>query len=805
MNITTNNLKRNYVTLLFATLIIGLSIFWIIMQMSTPEPLKSSTSLKNFSAERAMEYIKPVTQNPHPTGTLENEKVLNYIVKTVKKIGYKCDIQQGTSFLRSDFLNYRASNVKNIIVRIKGKNNTKSVMLTAHYDTTPGGPGVSDDMSGVATLIETMRALKENKPLNNDVIFLFTDGEELDLNGAMLFAQKCPLFKNVGLILNMEARGNKGQSFMFETSGNNGKLMSEFSKVVPYPSATSLSYDVYSMLDNDTDFSVYKNAGKLGFNFSAISGADSYHSMLDNYKNMDRGTLQQNGYYALSLLKHFGNIKLSDNLKKSDCIYFNLSKRILVTYPTIFNPILSVVAIFLFIAVMITGMKKKKLSIKGVTISFISFIITVGIMGIFAKVLEFLIGLHLGKYYSMILLDNSLNKFWLGTILLLTCGLYMVICTIKFKKLKFRVLELVLGPQILLLIACIAMLFEFTGAHYLVVWPLIFMLLTILIVLLLFKDKLDGHYNLAHLVIIFLIPEIVTLMFLLPIINLLYLAIGYEQIIAYIILFALVLACMIPYILLITDTFKYAVFIVPVFIAITLVTLGQHNLKFSPQHPLQSKPVSYVLNSETNKAYWVKMDRSTNEWSKQFFVNKSNKDNLIEVLPFIKKGLLVSDAPVNNFKAPELKLTKDVTKNGTRVIMFHVKSLRKATNMYIRIPWKVNIKNIDINGVGLSKFTSSKFETKNLTQKPEPKKIITDNGITYILNDHWNIAYCGLPEDGADVTIKVKYNKPFKIQLIDETNGLSAIKGFKIKDKPNYIITSSGESDTIRVSKYYNF
>jgi hypothetical protein len=50
----------------------------------------------------------------------------------------------------------------------------------------PTGPGASDDGSGVAALLETARALAIGTPLRNDVIFLFTDAEEVGLLGAAL-------------------------------------------------------------------------------------------------------------------------------------------------------------------------------------------------------------------------------------------------------------------------------------------------------------------------------------------------------------------------------------------------------------------------------------------------------------------------------------------------------------------------------------------------------------------------------------------------------------------------------------------
>ena len=72
----------------------------------------------------------------------------------------------------------------NVIGRIPGTANSKAFTLMAHYDSVPFGPGAADDGAGVVTLLETARALKAGPPLKNDVIFLFTDGEEAGEVGA---------------------------------------------------------------------------------------------------------------------------------------------------------------------------------------------------------------------------------------------------------------------------------------------------------------------------------------------------------------------------------------------------------------------------------------------------------------------------------------------------------------------------------------------------------------------------------------------------------------------------------------------
>src|SRR5207253_446279 len=61
------------------------------------------------------------------------------------------------------------------------------VILAAHYDSVPAGPGVSDDGTGVATLLEIARAVRQEH-FAHPVTFLVDDGEESGLLGAEAFA-----------------------------------------------------------------------------------------------------------------------------------------------------------------------------------------------------------------------------------------------------------------------------------------------------------------------------------------------------------------------------------------------------------------------------------------------------------------------------------------------------------------------------------------------------------------------------------------------------------------------------------------
>ena len=57
-----------------------------------------------------------------------------------------------------------------VVARLEGSNpGGKAVLLMAHYDSVPAGPGAGDDLSGVAAILEAARALKAGPPPANPV------------------------------------------------------------------------------------------------------------------------------------------------------------------------------------------------------------------------------------------------------------------------------------------------------------------------------------------------------------------------------------------------------------------------------------------------------------------------------------------------------------------------------------------------------------------------------------------------------------------------------------------------------------
>src|SRR5262249_16518321 len=171
------SVSRTGMTMRFIVLaIIAASLYMAFSQLSPPAARPESAPAEEFSSGRARKHVEAIAQMPHPVGSAEHQRVRDYILGELSRIGLNPQIQKVRVGSEGDGESGGGS-VENILARIHGTSNTKSVLLVAHYDSAPTSYGASDDGSGVATLLETARALKTISPLKSDIVLLFTDAE----------------------------------------------------------------------------------------------------------------------------------------------------------------------------------------------------------------------------------------------------------------------------------------------------------------------------------------------------------------------------------------------------------------------------------------------------------------------------------------------------------------------------------------------------------------------------------------------------------------------------------------------------
>jgi hypothetical protein len=337
---------RHPVSLILITLLVFLGV---LRTFSTPAPVGADAPDVVFSAVRAEAILAELLQEgrPHVAGSAANRVVRDRAIGHLEAAGYTPEIQ---SLFHCSARSGACSDVENVIAIKSGRVGRDAILLTAHYDSVWAGPGAADDGAGVAAILEIARMASDFPPFDNDVIFLLSDSEENGLLGAEAFARHHPAFARVKAVINLEARGVTGPSMLFETGEGNRSLIRLFAKNAPRPVANSLVYEIYKTLPNDTDYSVYKDAGVTGLNFAFAKGVAAYHSAIDDANHVDFGSLQHHGDNAWSMLQALGERDLRKIGSRENAGYIDVFGLFFSHYP---ESITGGLALFLGVWVMI--------------------------------------------------------------------------------------------------------------------------------------------------------------------------------------------------------------------------------------------------------------------------------------------------------------------------------------------------------------------------------------------------------------------------------------------------------------------
>ena len=137
--------------------------------------------------------------------------------------------------------------------------------------------------------------------------------------------------------------------------------------------ATSLTYEVYRLMPNDTDLTVYKQHGMAGWNFAFVGGLSYYHSPEDTPANLDPRTLQHQGENLLSMARHLVRLDL-DDVRRDDVVYFSILQRFVAIYPLSWVMPLLGNAALAYAAVLALGVAKGRVRLAEVAAGFATFL-----------------------------------------------------------------------------------------------------------------------------------------------------------------------------------------------------------------------------------------------------------------------------------------------------------------------------------------------------------------------------------------------------------------------------------------------
>lgn len=669
-----------------------LAILAVIFASMMPQYIsKDEEALAEFSTERALNQVQIIAQKPHFVGSTNHELVANYLKLELNRIGLETSIQEGFTLNGKGLL----VKSKNILARIKGTDSSKALLLLSHYDSAPHSfsKGASDDASGVATILEGIRAfLYAKEQHKNDIIILFSDAEELGLNGAALFVSKHPWAKEVGLVLNFEARGTSGPSYMLmETNKGNEGLVKEFANAkAKYPVSNSLMYSIYKMLPNDTDLTVFREQGNIqGFNFAFIDGHYNYHTQQDDIQHLNKTTLTHQGSYLMPLLKYFSNIDLNTTQTTEDHVYFSVPFGF-IHYPFSWVFPMSFIALGLLIFFIFIGKVKRIISFREIFKGFVPLLGSIMIAGL-VTFLGWKIILQLYPQYSDLLNGFTYNGHaYIGAFVALSIAICFAFYH-HFSEAKITMNHYV-APLILWIIINLILANSLTGAGFLII-PVYFGILLFGIFV------ITQHYSLG-LNLLFGIPALAIVA---PFILMFPIGLGLKILYGSAVLTVLLFGLLLP----IFGTFyrKGAWTILFFIIAISFFVYAGCHSDYEPGKA-KSNSLLYVYNADTDSAVWTTYDKNLDDWTKTYLGNTNQKAVGLNNLPIASKYnstfTYSAIAPKIELAKPTIAFLKDSVIGNNRYLKIKITPNRKVNRYDIYANKKMTFYDFKANGVSAS-------------------------------------------------------------------------------------------------------
>jgi hypothetical protein len=661
-----------------------------ILELKAPNAVPASAPQNEFSAERALDHVRAVAHVPHSTGTYANAEARRYIIRQLSGLGMNPQVFTAVG-IYNGYGALIAGRTTDVLARLPGTANSGAILLMAHYDSVSNGPGAADDGSGVAAILEGLRAVKTGSPLKNDLIVLITDGEEAGLLGADAFVASHPEMKDIGLLMNFEARGNRGPSLLFETSANNAALMNEVAKAAPYPVSSSLFYSLYKLLPNDTDFTVFRPAGIPGLNFAFGGHLEAYHSALDTPENLDTASLQHQGSYLVSLVRHFGQMDLA-NLKREsgEDIFFDWFGSNLVAYSERWVSIGQILVTFLLVLVIVYNVRRATIRPRrffaAIAASFVA-LLTIPVVMAVAGLLFFL--LLKGR---MLLGDTSANSFLLVGLVLLGVVMGSVVL-MKFRR-HFNLRELSLAGLTGVCILSWALALLLPAGSYLIFWPLFLAtagcsVLTIV--------KTASPKTQAAMV---LPAAAISVLLFAPVAYLLYvfLTLNLVSIAAIGLLIGLFFLICVPIANIATPERPWRAILLPMLVAAAAcVTVGILLSTFSSQHPRHDN-LLYSLNADDHTAVWISDNPVLDRYTAQFLGKTPNHQPIPNYLSGSQDRPFSASAPAMDLQPPISEIKADEQQGDLHHLRMNVKSQRGADLMEVRFDPSVKPVTIEIYG-----------------------------------------------------------------------------------------------------------
>ena len=327
--------------ILIVCAVVIMAVIWVVSwQGLQPTPPKPDDSA-GFSAIRALTAARLVLgEQPRPVGSQANIAAVARLKEYFVSLGYAPQEQIATVKVpgRGEVT------LRNIFIRKEGRQQLPAILLVSHHDSVAGSPGGSDNGMGVAVCLDAARMLTLQETPERPVIILVTDGEEVGLLGAKLFAQNHAWANDIGAVINIDNRGGDGPAQLFETGPNDLALINAIAPHITHPVMGSFFVEIYRRMPNGTDLTAFLARGQTGINIACTGAIARYHTSADTFNVVNLAALQHEGDMATQALSGLCAMP-ADAFPSDSAVFIDVFGRFIVAWPARSGVVLSFAAL----------------------------------------------------------------------------------------------------------------------------------------------------------------------------------------------------------------------------------------------------------------------------------------------------------------------------------------------------------------------------------------------------------------------------------------------------------------------------
>ncbi len=567
----------------------------------------------------------------------------------------------------------------------------------------------------------------------HDVIALFTDGEESGLLGAAAFVREHPWAKDINVVLNFEARGTSGRSFMFETGPGNLDA-ARARRSARNATAGSVYATIYRTLPNDTDLSELAVLELPALNFAFADGVERYHTSRDDVAHLNPGSLEHHGSQMLTMVRTFGTEPLP-RARTGDGVFFDLPIVGLVVYPQGLELPLAILALALVVALVV---RERKGVGTGVLAALVALVLSGGVGWIVGRMLDGP-ALWSGLYATGIVL----------LALAVTAACYAIARRWSTPR------GLHVGALIVWLVLALALALRAPGVGYLFTWPLLFAAGAALLT----RGREVAEWAAAVVTLLILVGFIYG-------VSVVMLGVAGTGAIALCVVASLVALLLAPQLDLIAGRVPWSGAPWLAGAGVVFLVIAALTVHPSADHPLRSALV-YAQNADSSDAWLGTLARSTNAWTRDAIGQGTPGPIPAWTARLADNGGRFTGRRVERMPlaAPNATLVRDTLINGARHVVLRVSAPAGTTALVMHARGtKVLTSSIDGRVVDTTRYRRRAHE--------------------------WVMEYWAVPDTGAIVALSIPAGGNIDFDLAARRLGIPPVPGVTIPPRPPYVVPS---------------